>query len=79
LLARTVLRYPVAKVLGVPEETLTIHLWTDGSFRKSAGFGWIATADDKGAGDVIAQGSQTLKGHQVAFDAEIAAIEDALK
>ena len=53
----------------------TCHAWTDGSFRKSAGFGWLTTADDAGAGPAIAQGSKTLGNRQVAFDAEVVAIE----
>jgi ribonuclease HI len=57
----------------------TGHAWTDGSFRKSAGLGWVITSDDQGAGPVINQGSKTLKGKQVAFDAEVIAIEEALK
>jgi hypothetical protein len=32
------------------------HAWTDGSFRKSAGLGWIITGDNIGAGPTIAQG-----------------------
>ena len=56
----------------------TCHAWTDGSLRKSAGFGWVITTDDKGAGPAIAQGSRTLGNRQVAFDAEVAAIEAAV-
>jgi hypothetical protein len=52
----------------------TDHAWTDGSFRKSADLGWVTTDDDQGAGPVLAQGSRTLRGKQVAFDAEITAI-----
>jgi hypothetical protein len=37
------------------------------------------TSDDQGAGPIFDQGSKTLKGKQVAFDAEITAIEEALK
>jgi hypothetical protein len=33
------------------------HAWTDGSFRKSAGLGWVITRDDIGAGPTIDQGS----------------------
>ena len=54
---------------------MTCHAWTDGSLRKSAGFGWLITADDKGAGPAIAQGSRSLGNRQVALDAEVAAIE----
>ena len=53
----------------------TCHAWTDGSLKKSAGFGWLITMDDKGAGPTIAQGPKTLGNRQVAFDAEVAAIE----
>jgi hypothetical protein len=56
-----------------------VHAWTDGSFRKSAGLGRVIIEDDQGAGTVIAQGSKTLPGRQVAFDAEITVIEEALK
>jgi hypothetical protein len=55
------------------------HAWTDGSYRLSAGLGWTATEDDNGNGPVIAQGSSTLRGLQVAFDAEVAAILAALR
>jgi ribonuclease HI len=58
--------------------TLTYHAWTDGSFRKSAGLGWIITEDDMGRGPVIAQGSKTLGDKQTAFDAELTAVEAAL-
>jgi hypothetical protein len=34
------------------------------------------TSDDQGASPIIAQGSKTLSGKQVAFDAEMTAIED---
>jgi ribonuclease HI len=43
------------------------------------GLGWIIISDDQGAGPAIDQGSKTLKGKQVAFDAEITAIEEVLK
>jgi ribonuclease HI len=55
------------------------HAWTDGSFRKSAGLGWVITGDDIGAGPTIAQGAKTLGTRQTAFDAGVAAIEDVLK
>jgi hypothetical protein len=55
------------------------HAWTDGSFRKSAGLGWIITGDNIGAGPTIAQGAKTLGTRQTAFDAEIAAIKEVLK
>jgi ribonuclease HI len=55
------------------------HAWTDGSFRKSAGLGWVITEDDTGAGPTITQGARTLGTKQTAFDAEVAAIEEALK
>jgi ribonuclease HI len=57
----------------------TCHAWMDGSFRKSAGLGWVITGDDVGAGLTIAQGARTLGTRQTAFDAEIAAIEEVLK
>jgi ribonuclease HI len=43
------------------------------------GLGWVIAKDDQGAGAVVAQGSKTLPGEQVAFDAEITAIEETLK
>jgi len=54
-------------------ENATVHAWTDGSFRKSSGIGWIVTADADGRGDAIAQGSESLGTRQTAFDAEVAA------
>jgi ribonuclease HI len=54
----------------------TCHAWTDGSYRISAGMGWVATEDDTRDEPVIAQGLSTL---QVAFDAETAAILGALQ
>jgi ribonuclease HI len=58
--------------------TLTYHAWTDGSFRKSAGLGWIITEDDMGRGPIVAQGSKTLGDKQTAFDVELTAVEAAL-
>jgi hypothetical protein len=55
------------------------HAWTDVSFRRSAGLGWIITGDNIGAGPTIAQGAKTLATRQTAFDAEIAAIKEVLK
>ena len=40
--------------------------------------GWVITVDEEGAGEVIAQGSESLGTRQMAFDAEITAIERAL-
>ena len=37
-----------------PEGSRPLHAWTDGSFRVSAGLGWVVTADEDGAGDIIA-------------------------
>jgi ribonuclease HI len=62
-----------------PPDRLTGYAWTDGSFRKSTGLGWVITSDNQGAGPVIDQGSKTLKGKRVAFGTEIIAIEEALK
>ena len=62
----------------LPEGSRTLHAWTDGSFRRSAGLGWVITEDVDGAGEVIAQGSESLGTWQTAFDAEITAIERAL-
>jgi len=61
----------------VPLETC--HAWTDGSFRESAGFGWVITRDDTGSDPLVAQGAKTLGGRQTAFDAEIAAIEAVVR
>jgi ribonuclease HI len=55
------------------------HAWTDGSFRKSVGLGWVITEDDIGVGPAIFQGAKTLGTRQTAFDAEVAAIGEALK
>jgi ribonuclease HI len=55
------------------------HAWADRSFRISVGLGWIITAEDTGAGPAIAQGARTLGTKQTAFDAEVAAIKEALK
>jgi ribonuclease HI len=51
------------------------HAWTNGSHRKAAGLGW----DSKGEGPAITQGSRNLGGQQTAFDAEVAAIEQAIR
>jgi hypothetical protein len=56
-----------------PSKRRTVHAWTDGSYQKSAGLGWVITEDDQGGGSIIDQGSKTLTGKQVAFDAEITA------
>jgi ribonuclease HI len=55
-----------------------IHAWTDGSYRKSAGMGWVITADAEGRGDALAYDSKSLGPIQTAFDAEVTAIEGAL-
>jgi hypothetical protein len=41
--------------------------------------GWVITEDDQGASIAIAQGSKTLPTRQVAFDAEMTAIEEVLQ
>jgi ribonuclease HI len=41
--------------------------------------GWVITEDDIGAGPAIFQGAKTLGTRQTAFDAEVAAIGEALK
>jgi hypothetical protein len=61
-----------------PPNRLAGHTWTEGSFRKSTGLGWVITSDNQGAGSVIDQGSKTLKGKRVAFGTKIIAIEEAL-
>ena len=49
-------------------------------FRRSAGLGFVVTPDDQGASeDVLFQGSKSLGSKQCAFDAEVAAIEEAVK
>jgi len=53
----------------------TCHAWTDGSFRKTAGFGWCITHDREGHGPVIDNGSKSLGPRQTAYDAEVSAIE----
>ena len=55
------------------------HAWTDGSLRRSAGLGFVISKDDTGTGDAIAYGSRSLGSRQVAFDAEVAAIRDAIR
>jgi ribonuclease HI len=55
------------------------NAWTDGSFLKSAGLGWTINEDDIGAGPTVTQGARTLGMKQTAFDAEVAAIGEALK
>jgi hypothetical protein len=55
------------------------HAWTDGSFRKAAGLGWLITKDNKREGPIIAEGARNLGGQQTAFDAEVAAIEQAVQ
>jgi len=54
------------------------HAWTDGSFRTSAGLGYVVTLSEDGFGATLAQGSKCLGNCQTAFDAEAAAIEMAL-
>jgi hypothetical protein len=41
--------------------------------------GWVITGDDIGEGPTISQGARTLGTRQKAFDAEVAAIEEAVK
>jgi ribonuclease HI len=59
-----------------PEDA--IHAWTDGSYRKSAGVGWVITKDAEGTGEALASDSKSLGPIQTAFDAEVTAIEGAL-
>jgi ribonuclease HI len=61
-----------------PPTSPVLHAWTDGSFRTSAGLGWVVTRDAEGAGDIVAQGSRSLGTRQTAFDAEVSAIKEAL-
>jgi hypothetical protein len=66
---------------GKIRQLLVVRRWksaTDGSFRRSAGLGWVITKDSSGAGPVVAQGVKMLGGKQTAFDAELLAIEAAL-
>jgi hypothetical protein len=56
----------------------TCHAWTDGSFEKSAGLGWVVTRDDTSAGPNIAKGPRTLGARLAAYDAGVEAIEAAL-
>jgi ribonuclease HI len=39
---------------------------------------WVVTQDEKGEGLAVAQGARNLGGQQTAFDAEVAAIEQAI-
>jgi ribonuclease HI len=65
-------------MVGGKSSETTCHAWTDGSFRRSAGLGWLITSYDKGAGTAVTQGARTFGDKQTAFDAEVAAIEVAL-
>jgi hypothetical protein len=69
---------PWAVVSITGDHSQTGHAWTDVSFYKPAGLGWVVTQDDLGAA-IIDQSSKTLPGKQVAFDAEITAIKEVLK
>jgi ribonuclease HI len=60
-------------------EAASCHAWTDGSLRRSAGLGLVVTKDSRGSGNTLGLGSKSLGGKQVAFDAEVAAIEEAIK
>jgi ribonuclease HI len=51
--------------------------WTDGSFRRSAGYGRVITNDDQGSSPSIAHGSSCLGLRQAVFDAT--AIKAALQ
>jgi ribonuclease HI len=62
---------------GQPDRTC--HAWTDGSYREAAGLGWVMTRDSKGEGPNISQGARNLGGQQTVFDAEVTAIEQAVK
>jgi ribonuclease HI len=62
-----------------PEEPLEmLHARTDGSYRKSAGIGWIITSDAMGGGESLAQDFKSLGPIQTAYDAEVLAIEAAI-
>jgi ribonuclease HI len=53
-----------------------VHLYTDGSYRETAGYGWTLR-DSKGY--EINCGSGSLGKNQTAYDAEVAAIEEGIK
>jgi len=55
------------------------HAWTDGSFCRSGGLGWVVTADSLGPSAALHEGARNIGGQQTAFDAEVAAIEQVLK
>jgi len=55
-------------------DNVTARAWTDGSFRKSSGLGWIVTADPDGKAMLLSK----VGSRQTAFDAEVAAILRAL-
>ena len=61
-----------------PPEGPTLHAWTDGSFRKSAGVGWVISSSNDGSGEIIAWDSKSLGGMHTAFDAEVTAIQLAI-
>jgi ribonuclease HI len=52
-----------------------MHLYTDGSYRETAGYGWTLR-DSKGY--EINCGSGSLGKNQTAYDAEVAAIEGGI-
>jgi ribonuclease HI len=56
----------------------TCHAWTDGSFCRSAGCGFVITRDEEGTSPPIAQRSFCLGRRQTVFDAEFAGIKAAL-
>jgi hypothetical protein len=78
---RVRLKTPWSKARAGPGEQpgRTCHAWTDGSYREAAGLGWPITEDHKGQGPDIAQGARNLGGQQTAFDAEVSAIEKAVR
>jgi len=57
----------------------TCHAWTGGSFRKTAGYGWCISYDEKGRGPVIDSGSKSLGNRQTVYDAKVSAIEAAVE
>jgi ribonuclease HI len=55
-----------------------IHAWMDGSFRNSAGMGWIVTKDASGEDEALAQESKSRRPIQTSYDTEVSAIEGAI-
>jgi hypothetical protein len=66
--------------ISIPETPkYTIHAWTDGSFRESAGAGWLVTRDADGRVPALVRGMKVLGTEQTPFDAEVTAVEAVVR